>query len=73
MTKRDFEFFAGLIRVHHNLIEDYDALDSMMEWFHMRNPNFDHYRFLKACEFEDEEIADIWDLGPLSDSARLGL
>ena len=61
MTKKDFEFFAGLIRVHPNLIADYDALDSMMEWFHMRNKNFSHYRFLLACDFSEEEIAEIWE------------
>ena len=60
MTRQDFEFFAGLIRVHPNLTQDYDALDSMMEWFHMRNPNFDHRRFLLACDFTEEEVDEIW-------------
>ena len=62
MTKKDFEFFAGLIRVHDNLTMDYDALDSMMEWFHMRNSRFDHEKFLLACDFTPEEIKDVWGL-----------
>ena len=63
MTRKDFEFFADLIGTYHNLTMDYDSLDDMMAYFEQRNSNFKRGRFLLACGFDREEIADIWDCG----------
>ena len=61
MTKKDFEVFAGWIRIYPNLTADYDFLDDLMDWCSQRNKNFSHYRFLLACDFSEEEIAEIWE------------
>ena len=62
MTRQDFEFFAAKLEQYPNLLMDYDFIDDLMDWFHYRNPNFDHYRFLIASGFDAEEIKEIWDL-----------
>lgn len=62
MTKKHFEWFAQWIGTHPNLIMDYDALDDLMGMFEVWNPSFKRGRFLLACGFDREEIADIWDL-----------
>ena len=60
MTKKDFDFFAGLLDVYPNLTQDYDALDDMMAWFAERNPRFNHRMFLIAAGFEADEVEEIW-------------